>query len=102
MDQLTLAPGLPLMDSLFQRIEHEAGLRGPADAPADDAPGVSINDKGYVDKPAPRRHVSEIGEPESVRRRRVKLPLHVIERTRRRRVADRRADRPAAHHARQA
>src|SRR6266511_1973078 len=43
----------PVMESLLQRVEHEAGVRCPRDTPADDATGVGVDDKGDVDEARP-------------------------------------------------
>lgn len=48
-----------VMKRLFQSIEDEAGLRRPARSPADDAPGVGVDDEGDIDKPGPSRDGDE-------------------------------------------
>jgi len=40
----------PFMQGLLESVGHEARMRCPAHAPADDAPGICINDKGHVDE----------------------------------------------------
>ena len=40
-----------IVKRLFQRVKYEAGMRRPAGPPADDPPGVGIDDKGDVDEP---------------------------------------------------
>ena len=42
--------GFAIMQRLLQRIEHEAGMRRPRHAPADDAAGVGVDDEGDVDE----------------------------------------------------
>jgi len=38
------------MESLFQRVEHEAGMRLPADPPPYDPTGVSVDNEGHIDE----------------------------------------------------
>jgi hypothetical protein len=44
-----------IVKRLFQGIKDEAGMCRPAGSPADDAPGVGIDDEGDVDEPRPGR-----------------------------------------------
>jgi hypothetical protein len=55
--------------------------------------------KGDVDEAAPRRNVGEVRDPEPVRRRGFEVPVDLVERARRRFVAERRAVRLAANDA---
>src|SRR5215204_1559739 len=71
----------------------------PADPPAHDIAGVDVDHEGHVDKAGPGRDVSEVSDPQPVRRRRVELTVHLVEWAQRRLVADRRAYRLAADHA---
>jgi hypothetical protein len=41
----------PLVQGLFQRIQHEARLRRSRDAPTDDPSRIGIDDEGDVDEP---------------------------------------------------
>jgi hypothetical protein len=41
------------MKRLFQRIEYEARMGRPAHAPADNTPGVGIDDEGDIDEARP-------------------------------------------------
>lgn len=77
------------MDSLLKGIQHEAGMRGSADAPANDIAGVDIDHEGDIDEARPGRDIGEVGHPEHVRRWSMELPVDVIERARRGLVADR-------------
>jgi hypothetical protein len=43
---------VPGMQRLLQGIEDEARLRGPRHTPADDPPGIGVDDEGDVAKPA--------------------------------------------------
>jgi hypothetical protein len=63
--------------------------------PADDAPSEGIDDKGDVDEARPGRDVGEVRDPQCVRPRCLELPVHMVQRARRRLVADRCPDRPA-------
>ena len=82
-----------IMQRLLERIQHEAGMRRPAGAPADDPAGVGVDDEGDVDKARPGRDVGEVRHPKPVRRWSTELAVDVIERARRRLVADRGAHR---------
>ena len=81
--------GPSVVQRLLQRVEHEAGVRRPRHAPADDAPGVGVDDEGDVDEARPGRDVGEVRDPQRVRPRRLELPVDVVERARRGLVADR-------------
>jgi hypothetical protein len=84
------------MQRLLERIEHEAGVRRPADAPADDPAGEGVDHEGDADEAGPGRTIGEVRHPQRVRPIRPELPVDAVERARRRPVADRRADRLAA------
>ena len=60
---------------------------------------VCIDDEGDVDEACPGRHIGEVGEPKRIRALRLELPIDVVQRARRRLVADRGSDRLAADHA---
>ena len=96
MHQPALAPRPPVVQSLLQSIEHEARVGRARHTPADDTPGVGIDDKGDIDKARPGRHVGEVRDPERVRPRCLELPIDVVQRAWRCLVADRGSDRPAA------
>jgi hypothetical protein len=95
VDQSASPGGPTLVQGLLQSIKHEAGVRRPTGAPADDAAGVDIDDENYIDEPRPGAHVSEVGHPQHVRRRRMEHPVHVIQRAWRRLVLNRGAHRLA-------
>ena len=82
----------PRMKRLLERIENKAGMRPPADPPADDPPGKGVNDEGDIDEAGPGRDIGEVRDPQPVRRRGVELPLDPVERARRGTVAHRGAD----------
>src|SRR3954452_25284570 len=86
-----------LVQGLLERVEHEAGVRAPRNSPADDATGVSIDHEGPVNEARPGRDVGEVGDPEHVRARGLKLPIDAIERARRGLIADRGPHRLAPH-----
>ena len=89
----------PIMQSLLQRIEHEARMRRARHPPADDPAGIGIDDEGDVDEAGPGRDIGEVGDPQHVRPRRLELAVDVVQRAWRRLVADRGLDRLAADHA---
>ena len=90
--------GLAIVQCLLQRVEHEAGVRRPRHAPADDAAGVGVDDERDVDEAGPRRDVGEVRDPQHVRPWCPEPAIDVIERTGRGLVAHRRAHPPAADH----
>src|ERR1700689_4672464 len=53
----------PIMESLFQSVQDEAGMRRPAHPPADDPAGIGVDDKGDIDEAGPGRDVGEVGDP---------------------------------------
>ena len=57
VDESSPADGAALVQRLLQGIQHEAGLGGPGDPPADDAPSEGVDDEGHVDEAGPRRDV---------------------------------------------
>ena len=60
MDKPAAMHWTPIVQRLFQSIEDKARMCGAADPPANDASGEGIDDKCYIDKTLPRRHVGEI------------------------------------------
>lgn len=44
---------------------------------ADDATCIGVDHEGDVDEARPGAHIGEVGEPEHVRHRRMKLPVDV-------------------------
>jgi hypothetical protein len=60
MDETAALDRSALVKGLLQGIQHEAGVSGPRDPPADDAPGKGVDHKGDVDEAGPGRHVGEI------------------------------------------
>src|SRR5258707_4522040 len=91
--------GPPVMQSLLQRVEHEACMRRSRHAPADDTPRVCIDDEGDVDEARPGRHIGEVREPQRIRMLCLELTIDVVQRAGRRLVADRGPDRLATDHA---
>src|SRR3954447_12859097 len=88
MDEAAAPDGPALVQSLLQRVQHEAGVSRAGDTPADNPPRKEVDDEGDIDKTGPRREVGKVGHSQGVRMRRFELPIDAIERTRRRRVAD--------------
>ena len=84
------AAGRPsVMERLFEGVQDEVGVRRPAGPPADDPPGVGVDDESDIDEACPGGHIRKIGQPQTVRRGSMELPVHVIQRTESRLVADR-------------
>jgi hypothetical protein len=72
-----------------ERVEHELGARGPARPPADDTPGEHVDDERHVDHTRPGRDIGKVAYPQLVRPVGGELAVDLVERTRRRLVADR-------------
>jgi hypothetical protein len=53
--RLAAMRGPTLVQCLLQRIQHEAGMRGPAHSPAHDAAGIRVDDEGHIDEARPGR-----------------------------------------------
>ena len=102
MDQGVVALGLPGVQRLLQRVEHEVGVHRTAHPPADDAPGEHVDDEGHVQPALPGRDVGEVRHPELIRPLGLELPIDPVQRARRRWIADRRAHDLAADHTAQA
>ena len=84
------AAGRPsVMERLFEGVQDEVGVGGPAGPPTDNPPGVCVDDEGDIDEAGPRRDIGKIREPQTVRRGSMELSVHVIQRTEGRLVADR-------------
>ena len=94
--------GLTCPQGLLQRIEHELGMHGTADAPSDDVTGEHIDDEGNVHEALPGRDIREVADPELIWVLSHELPIDPVQRARRRRIAARRADGPPAPGAGQA
>ena len=60
MDKATSVDGSSFVQGLLQCIQHEAGMGGPADAPADDAAGIGVDDEGHIDEAGPGGHVGSL------------------------------------------
>ena len=103
MDEAGAAGWPSVVERLLQGVEDEVGVRRPACSPADDPPGVSVDDEGDIDEAGPGRNVGKIRKPQPIRRRSVELSVHMVERTGGRLVADRcpkrlAPDRPSKAH----
>lgn len=63
MDETTSVNGPLCVDGLFQRIQHEAGMRCLADAPTHNATGVDVDHEGDVDEHRPGPNICELRDP---------------------------------------
>ena len=72
--------GPPFVQGLLQRVQHEVGMSRSTDSPANDAPGIGVDDESEVDEAGPGADIGEVRQPEPVRRRRMELAVHMIER----------------------
>ena len=89
MDEAAPTGGPSVMERLFESVQDEVGVRCPAGSPADDPPGVGVDDEGDVDEPGPGRDIDKISQPQTVGRGSMELSVHLIQRTGGRPVADR-------------
>jgi hypothetical protein len=48
------------MDRLFEGIQNEPGMRGGADAPANDLSSIGVDDEGHIDEPFPGCDIGEV------------------------------------------
>ena len=53
MDKSAAMDGPSLMQGLFEGIKNKTCMRRPADAPADNASGIGIDDEGDINEAAP-------------------------------------------------
>jgi hypothetical protein len=102
MDEAAAPNGAARVQGLLQRVQHEAGMSRAGDTPADDAPCKGVDNEGDIDETGPGRDVGKVGHPQGIWTRRFELPIDAIERTRRRRIADRGPHRLAPHDTSQA
>ena len=63
---------------LLERVQDQRGPHRPGGAPAQDPPGVGVDDERDVDHARPGRDVGEVGDPEPVRGGRAELPPHQV------------------------
>ena len=68
MDEAAPTGGPSVMERLFESVQDEVGVRCPAGSPADDPPGVDVDDEGDVDEPGPGRDIGKISQPQTVGR----------------------------------
>lgn len=68
------------MNHLFQGVQHKSGVGSPADPPADDRAGKSVDDTRHVDEPLPGGNRGEIAIPEHIRCRCAELAVHLVQR----------------------
>jgi hypothetical protein len=65
-------------DRHLQPVQDQAGPHGGGGPPAQDAPGVGVDDERHVHHARPGRHVGKIGYPQAVRRVRAEPALHQV------------------------
>jgi hypothetical protein len=68
VNQVATINGLPIMDRLPDRIEHEFGMRFPADPPVHDVADVDIDHEREINEPISGRDIDEVRNPQHVRR----------------------------------
>src|SRR5512134_2726642 len=88
VDEAGSPDGLPVMESLLEGIEPEAGVGCARHPPADDAADRGVDHEGDADEARPGRDRGEVRHPERIRPWRLELPVDAIERARDSLVAD--------------
>jgi len=73
----------PRPQCLLERVKNQVDAHGARYPPADDAPGVNIDDESHIDKACPGRHVGKVGHPELVGPGCRELPVHLVQWARR-------------------
>jgi len=96
VDEPAAAHRPPIKQDLFERIEGEAGMGGPARPPADNSPGIGVDDEGDMDQAGPGGDIGEDGDPQPVWRRGMEPAIDLVERARRHLVAVRGPDPPGS------
>jgi len=81
MDEACALDGAPVMDGLFQGVEHEACVSSLARPPANDPAGVGIDDESHIHKAPPGGDVGEIADPEHVGCGNTELAVHLVQGT---------------------
>jgi hypothetical protein len=86
--QASVALGLPGIQGLLQRIEHEVRAHRTAHPPAHDTTGEHVDDEGHVQPALPGRYVREVDDPQLVWPLGPELPVDPVQRTRRLGIPD--------------
>ena len=87
VDQPSPLRGPPVMQRLFEGIEHKTGFGRARHPPTDDPPRESIDDESDIDEPLPSGDIGKIAHPQHVRPWHSELPVDLVARTRGSRVA---------------
>ena len=92
-DRRVLRPAIRMVDNIFEsnrpsrwRVQMACSMASStievaiveAAPPAQDPPGVGVDDERDVDPARPRRYIGEVGHPQPVGRRRPELPPHQV------------------------
>jgi hypothetical protein len=81
-NQASITLGLPGIQGLLQRIEHEVGPHRTTHPPAHDTTGEHVDDEGHVQPALPGRDIREVAGPQLVRPLGPELPVDPVQRTR--------------------
>ena len=74
------------VDRHLEGVEGELGVKARHHPPADDRPAEGVDDERRVDEPGPGPDVGQVGDPQSVGRRRAEDPLDEVGRSAARRA----------------
>src|SRR5690625_2945209 len=70
--------GLPGVERLFERVQHEVGAQVSGYSPADYAPCECVNDESCVNEPASGADVRQIRNPQGVRPLGTEVTVHQV------------------------
>ncbi len=60
--------GPAFVQGLLKRVEDKGGVGRPTDPPANNPPGIGVDDKGDIDHAAPRRDIGKVRHPQRLTR----------------------------------
>src|SRR5712691_8410859 len=70
--------GTSSLQCLLERVDDEFGAEVVLERPADDATAIAVHDHGEIQPALPGAQVGDVGDPESVRSRRLEVALDEI------------------------
>src|SRR5882724_3598635 len=76
MHETTL--GTSALECLLERVDDEFGAEVVLERPADDATAVAVHDDSEIQPALPGAQVGDVGDPKSVRSRRLEVALDEI------------------------
>ena len=77
-DRSVMPSRLPGPDGVLDGVQDQCGVHGGGGPPADDPPGVGVDDERDIDPARPGRDIGKVRHPKHIRRCRVELAIHQI------------------------